>query len=119
MPQHFMLTLMMSNLAEAAYGHEAPSLLPTGDSTHGFFKSKISTAGPAKLCMHMRQEDPPLCGRDHMAFRSAYFPVKLPTLPPADLQRKIGDELDRTPGEILKKLEDLYLPMDIAYSFIR
>ncbi len=28
------------------------------------------------LEMHMRQEHPPLCGRDHMAFRSAYFPVK-------------------------------------------
>jgi splicing factor 3B subunit 3 len=28
------------------------------------------------LEMHMRQENPPLCGRDHMAFRSAYFPVK-------------------------------------------
>ncbi|KAJ8615274.1 hypothetical protein MRB53_034646 [Persea americana] len=68
------------------------------------------------LEMHLRQEHPPLCGRDHMAFRSAYFPVKdvidgdlceqFPTLPP-DLQRKIADELDRTPGEILKKLEDI------------
>ncbi|KAH7652511.1 splicing factor 3B subunit 3 protein [Dioscorea alata] len=68
------------------------------------------------LEMHMRQEHPPLCGRDHMAYRSAYFPVKdvidgdlceqYPTLPP-DLQRKIADELDRTPGEILKKLEDV------------
>lgn len=29
------------------------------------------------LEMHMRQEFPPLCGRDHMAFRSAYFPVKV------------------------------------------
>ncbi|KAJ0975398.1 hypothetical protein J5N97_017363 [Dioscorea zingiberensis] len=29
-----------------------------------------------------------------------------PTLPP-DMQRKIADELDRTPGEILKKLEDV------------
>nr|CAD1827421.1 unnamed protein product [Ananas comosus var. bracteatus] len=68
------------------------------------------------LEMHMRQEHPPLCGRDHMAFRSAYFPVKdvidgdlceqFPALPP-DLQRKIADELDRTPGEILKKLEDI------------
>lgn len=67
------------------------------------------------LEMHMRQEHPPLCGRDHMAYRSAYFPVKdvidgdlceqFPTLPP-DLQRKIAEELDRTPGEILKKLED-------------
>ncbi|XP_020576179.1 LOW QUALITY PROTEIN: splicing factor 3B subunit 3-like [Phalaenopsis equestris] len=68
------------------------------------------------LEMHLRQEHPPLCGRDHMAYRSAYFPVKdvidgdlceqYPTLPP-DLQRKIADELDRTPGEILKKLEDI------------
>lgn len=31
---------------------------------------------------------------------------QFPTLPP-DLQRKIADELDRTPGEILKKLEDI------------
>ncbi|KAI3995357.1 hypothetical protein MKX01_032159 [Papaver californicum] len=68
------------------------------------------------LEMHMRQEHPPLCGRDHMAYRSAYFPVKdvidgdlceqFPNLP-LDLQRKIADELDRTPGEILKKLEDV------------
>lgn len=68
------------------------------------------------LEMHLRQEHPPLCGRDHMGYRSAYFPVKdvidgdlceqFPTLPP-DLQRKIADELDRTPGEILKKLEDI------------
>ncbi|KAJ3669496.1 hypothetical protein LUZ60_011446 [Juncus effusus] len=68
------------------------------------------------LEMHMRQEHPPLCGRDHMAFRSAYFPVKdvidgdlceqFPTLP-LDMQRKIADELDRSPAEILKKLEDI------------
>ncbi|KAG1342547.1 hypothetical protein COCNU_05G007760 [Cocos nucifera] len=67
------------------------------------------------LEMHMRQEHPPLCGRDHTTFRSAYFPVKgindgylceqFPTLPP-DLQRKIADELNRTPGEIMKKLEE-------------
>ncbi|KAK6116797.1 hypothetical protein DH2020_049427 [Rehmannia glutinosa] len=68
------------------------------------------------LEMHMRQEHPPLCGRDHMAYRSSYFPVKdvidgdlceqFPTLP-MDMQRKIADELDRTPGEILKKLEEI------------
>ena len=29
------------------------------------------------LEMHMRQEAPPLCGRDHMFFRSAFFPVKV------------------------------------------
>ncbi|XP_061998714.1 spliceosome-associated protein 130 A-like [Rosa rugosa] len=68
------------------------------------------------LEMYMRQEHPPLCGRDHMAYRSAYFPVKdvidgdlceqYPTLP-MDVQRKIAVELDRTPGEILRKLEEI------------
>ena len=27
--------------------------------------------------MHLRQENPPLCGRDHLAYRSYYFPVKV------------------------------------------
>lgn len=26
--------------------------------------------------MHLRQENPPLLGRDHLAYRSYYFPVK-------------------------------------------
>jgi splicing factor 3B subunit 3 len=29
------------------------------------------------LEMHLRQDHPPLCGRDHMSYRSAYFPVKV------------------------------------------
>ncbi|XP_034602469.1 spliceosome-associated protein 130 A-like [Setaria viridis] len=68
------------------------------------------------LEMHLRQEHPPLCGRDHLAYRSAYFPPldvidgdlceQYPSLS-ADMQRKIADVLDRTPGEILKKLEDV------------
>lgn len=29
--------------------------------------------------MHMRSEFPPLCGRDHLSFRSYYFPVKVST----------------------------------------
>ena len=28
------------------------------------------------LEMHLRQDHPPLCGRDHLSYRSAYFPVK-------------------------------------------
>jgi splicing factor 3B subunit 3 len=66
------------------------------------------------LEMHMRSELPPLCGRDHLAYRSYYFPVKdvidgdlceqFSLLPP-EKQRTIAEELDRTPGEVLKKLE--------------
>jgi len=68
------------------------------------------------LEMHLRQEAPPLCGRDQLFFRSAYFPSKgvidgdfcqqYHGLPP-DEQRAIADELDRTPAEIAKKLEEL------------
>lgn len=29
------------------------------------------------LEMHMRAENPPLCGRDHLSFRSYYYPVKV------------------------------------------
>ena len=68
------------------------------------------------LEMHMRQELPPLLGRDHMAFRSSYFPVKdvidgdlceqYTTLTP-DQQRRIAEDMERSSSEILKKLEDL------------
>merc|ERR1711879_299578 len=68
------------------------------------------------LEMHMRQTLPPLCGRDHMAYRSYYFPVKAVvdgdlceqfTLLSTDQQDAIAEELKRTTREILKKLEDL------------
>jgi len=32
------------------------------------------------LEMHMRSENPPLCGRDHLSYRSYYFPVKVSEL---------------------------------------
>ncbi|WIA12061.1 hypothetical protein OEZ85_012138 [Tetradesmus obliquus] len=68
------------------------------------------------LEMHMRQEHPPLAGRDHLAFRSAYFPVRevvdgdlcgqFAALAPAK-QQAVAAELDRSPGEVLKKLEEM------------
>jgi splicing factor 3B subunit 3 len=68
------------------------------------------------LEMHLRQEHPPLSGRDHTAFRSSYFPVRstvdgdlcsqFPSMPGAK-QRAVAEELERTPGEVLKKLEDM------------
>ena len=59
--------------------------------------------------MHMRSEMAPLCGRDHLAFRSYYFPVR--NVIDGDLcemynsletskQRSIAEELDRTPSEV-------------------
>jgi len=68
------------------------------------------------LEMHMRSEFPPLCGRDHLAFRSSYSPCKdvidgdlCEQFTMLDLakQKKIAAELDRSPSEVLKKLEDI------------
>ncbi|XP_049296828.1 splicing factor 3B subunit 3 isoform X1 [Anopheles funestus] len=68
------------------------------------------------LEMHMRNENPPLCGRDHLSYRSYYFPVKnvmdgdlceqFTSLDPAK-QKSIASDLGRTPSEVAKKLEDI------------
>eukprot|EP00892_Ulva_mutabilis_P005704 jgi/Ulvmu1/3505/UM162_0012.1 len=70
----------------------------------------------SQLEMHMRQLAPSLVGRDHLAFRSSFFPVRdvvdgdlceqFPSLP-AEKQQQISQETDRSPGELLKKLEDM------------
>ena len=78
--------------------------------------SKEDAAFCSTLEMHLRQEAPPLCGRDQLFFRSAYFPVKAVTdgdflacynRLPYDEQESIARDLDRTPAEISKKLEEL------------
>lgn len=68
------------------------------------------------LEMHLRQEHALLAGRDHLAYRSSYFPTRdivdgdlcsqFPAMAPAK-QQAVATELDRTPGEVLKKLEDM------------
>ncbi|XP_022661518.1 splicing factor 3B subunit 3-like [Varroa jacobsoni] len=68
------------------------------------------------LEMYMRTEHPPLCGRDHLSFRSYYFPVK--NIIDGDLceqynsldaakQKQIAEDLDRQPHEVAKQLEDI------------
>jgi len=62
----------------------------------------------------MRQDHKSICGRDHLSFRSYYAPCKgvidgdlceqFP-LATSEIQKKISDALERTPAEILKKLE--------------
>lgn len=68
------------------------------------------------LEMFMRQEYTNLCQRDHLSYRSYFQPVKLTvdgdlcerfsTLSYAK-QKDFGDDVDRTPAEIIKKLEEL------------
>jgi splicing factor 3B subunit 3 len=66
--------------------------------------------------MHLRIEAPPVLGNEHGAFRSSYFPVKAVVDGDlceqfgrlgADAQRRISEEMDRTPSEIVKRLEQI------------
>jgi len=79
----------------------------TSHEDHDFFQH---------LEMHMRNECPPLLGREHIAYRSYYFPVK--NVIDGDLcemfssmefsrQKSVAEELERVPSEVSKRLEDL------------
>jgi len=65
------------------------------------------------LEQHMRSEDPPLAGRDHLMYRGYYVPVKGVidgdlcerfTLLPSDKKMMIAGELDRSVREIERKI---------------
>ncbi|MEW5303982.1 MAG: hypothetical protein WDW36_006625 [Sanguina aurantia] len=80
------------------------------------FNSRDEVDFFSHLEMHMRQDHAPLCGRDHLAFRSAYFPVKdvidgdlcsqFASIPAAK-QKSIAESMESTVGQVLKKLEDI------------
>ncbi|KAJ1927861.1 pre-mRNA-splicing factor rse1 [Tieghemiomyces parasiticus] len=80
------------------------------------FASKDDAEFFQTLEMHLRAELPPLVGRDHLAYRGYYAPVRsvvdgdlceqFALLPPAK-RDQIAEELDRTAGEVGKKIEDL------------
>ncbi|KAJ3149884.1 Splicing factor 3B subunit 3 [Geranomyces michiganensis] len=80
------------------------------------FQSKEDVDFFQTLEMHLRAKSPPLCGRDHLAYRSSYIPVRnvvdgdmceMFNLLPNEAKREIAAELDRDVGEISKKLEDV------------
>ncbi|TPX11165.1 uncharacterized protein E0L32_000983 [Thyridium curvatum] len=65
---------------------------------------------------HMRSEDPPLAGRDHLMYRGFYVPVKgvidgdlceRYNLLPNDKKQMIAGELDRSVREIERKISDI------------
>jgi len=68
------------------------------------------------LEMHMRQEKPTICGRDHTSYRSYIFPVnnaidgdlcELFGTMQLEVQKRIASGLDRSVSEVAKKLEDV------------
>lgn len=80
------------------------------------FVSKEDVDFISTLEQHMRTEQLSLIGRDHLSWRGYYTPVKavvdgdlcemFARLPPQK-QSAIAGELDRTVGEVLKKLDQL------------
>ncbi|KAG7446535.1 uncharacterized protein BT62DRAFT_994128 [Guyanagaster necrorhizus] len=80
------------------------------------FVSKEDVDFISTLEQHMRTEQPSLVGRDQLSWRGYYTPVKavvdgdlcetFATLP-GPKQSSIAGELDRSVGEVLKKLEQL------------
>ncbi|CCL98671.1 uncharacterized protein FIBRA_00673 [Fibroporia radiculosa] len=80
------------------------------------FVSKEDVDFISTLEQHMRTEQLSLVGRDHLTWRGYYVPVKAVVdgdlcetfaRLPASKQSAIAGELDRTVGEVLKKLEQL------------
>ena len=80
------------------------------------FTSKKDIDFFTQLEMQLREKNPPLCGRDHLAYRSYYFPVKsvidgdlIEQFNDLDLatKTKISEEFQRSPNEISKKIEDM------------
>lgn len=80
------------------------------------FSSKEDVSFYQHLEMFLRQECPNLCQRDHLSYRSYFQPVK--SVIDGDLcerygslplvkQQELANDIDRTPTEIMKKLEDV------------
>lgn len=118
---HFHAGETINSIAKAALVPGAMEVLLYTTVTGGIgalipFVSREDVDFFSHLEMHLRQENPPLCGRDHLSYRSYYFPVKnvidgdlceqFTAMDPAK-QRQIASELDRTPTEVAKKLEDI------------
>ncbi|KAF4748606.1 Splicing factor 3B subunit 3 [Perkinsus olseni] len=82
------------------------------------FSSKREHNFLQALEMHMRNTaaSPSLSGRDHVMYRSFYHPIKnfidadlceVYYQLPAEKQRQIAVDMDKTPQEVMKKLEDI------------
>jgi len=80
------------------------------------FESREDVDFFQSLEQHLRQEDAPLAGRDHLMYRSYYVPVKgvidgdlcerFAQLP-ADKKASIAGELDRSVREVERKVADM------------
>jgi splicing factor 3B subunit 3 len=118
---HYYLGSLVTSLTKTALIPGGAEVMVAATVTGGLyafvpFYSKQDVSFFQHLEMFMRQEAPSLCQRDHLSYRSYYQPVKetvdgdlcerFGSLPYAK-QKEFGDDVDRTPLEIMKKLEDI------------
>ena len=117
---HFHLGEAITSVSKCSFIPGGDEVMVVGTITGGLFamkplRSKEDVSFFQHLEMFMRQEYLNLCQRDHLSYRSYFNPVK-DTID-GDLcerfgsltfakQKELGDDIDRTPMEILKKLED-------------
>jgi len=120
--------VMNFHVGEAVTSCLKTKMSPTGDEVVvlGTIMGSVSAAMPfrsrdnvdffSRLEMNMRNEKISLVGRDQLSYRSYFVPVKCVVDGdlceayihlPSDRQQYIADELNRTPGEIIKKLEEI------------
>ncbi len=112
---------LITTLKKCSLNGSTDSLLIYGTSSGAIgvfmpFETREEVDFFVHLEMYLRIESQPLCGRDHQMYRSAYGPVKC--VIDGDLceefsalefskQKIMATELDKTPVEIYKKLEEI------------
>ena len=117
---HYYLGELGTSVAKCALvpgGRETMLVATVTGAIYAFlpFTSKEDMVFFSHLEMFMRQELPSLCQRDQLSYRSYFQPVKetidgdlceLYGSLPAPKQKELAEDVDRSPAEITKKLED-------------
>jgi splicing factor 3B subunit 3 len=117
---HYYLGEAVTAVTKCALAHGGKEVMLACTVTGGIFAvvpfdSKEDVNFFQHLEMFMRQEYVNLCQRDHMSYRSYFQPVKETidgdlcerfTTLPYSKQKELAEDVDRTPAEIMKKLEE-------------
>jgi len=112
---------LVHSVAKVGLGGVADEILIYG-TTNGAIGAlvPISVRSNVDLFQHLeialREAAPPLCGRDHLSYRSYYYPVRnvvdgdlieVYASLPYDTQSSLSSEVDRAPADVLRRIEDL------------
>jgi splicing factor 3B subunit 3 len=117
---HYYAGEAFTSLVRCSLAPGAPEMMIGSSITGGLttlipFTSKEDMLFFKHLEMYMRQEHPNLCKREHLSYRSYYQPVKevvdgdlceMYASMPYTKQKEFAGDVDRTPAEVLKKLEE-------------